>query len=124
MTKINASTVRMEEVEIFGIPALYTPYKVSRQTIHLGLYCYELQAGPEDWSQPHRLMDEADEGFFGTILAPVPVEGTGGEGKPVGPGDFVDDLKEGYYTPAEFEDKYLSPDYAPLRMEQIYGRAD
>ena len=124
MTKINASTVRMEEVEIFGIPALYTPYKVSRQTIHLGLYCYELQAGPEDWSQPHRLMDEADEGFFGTILAPVPVEGTEGNGKPIGPENFVDDLKEGYYTPAEFEDKYLSPDYDPLRMEQICGKAD
>ena len=42
MNIINASTVRMEEVEIFGIPALYTPYKVSRQTVHLGLYCYEL----------------------------------------------------------------------------------
>ena len=122
MTKINASTVRMEEVEIFGIPALYTPYKVSRQTIHLGLYCYELQAGPEDWSQPHRLMNEADEGFFGTILTPVPVEGTEGNGKPVEPGDFADDLQEGYYTPAEFEDKYLSPHYDPLRLEQIYGK--
>ena len=38
METINASITRMEEVEIFGIPALYTPYKVSRQTVHLGLY--------------------------------------------------------------------------------------
>ena len=56
MTKINANTVRMKEVEIFGIPALYTPCQVSRQTVHLGMYCYELQAGPEDWGQPRRLM--------------------------------------------------------------------
>ena len=83
-----------------------------------------MPAGPEDWSQPHHLMDEADEGFFGTILTPVPVEGTTGDGKPIGPGDFADDLQEGYYTPAEFEDKYLSPDYDPLRMEQIYGKTD
>ena len=76
MNIINASITKMEEIEIFGIPALYTPYKVSRQTVHLGMNCYELQAGPEDWSQPRRLMGE---------------------------------LGIGYYTPAEFEDKYLSP---------------
>ena len=46
METINASITRMEEVEIFGIPALYTPYKVSRQTVHLGLYQYELRTGP------------------------------------------------------------------------------
>ena len=45
MSIINASTTKMEEIEIVGIPALYTPYKVSRQTVHLGMYCYELQAG-------------------------------------------------------------------------------
>ena len=31
MEIINASITRMEEVEIFGIPALYTSYRVSRQ---------------------------------------------------------------------------------------------
>ena len=46
------------------------------------------------------------------------------ESKPVYQGDFVDDLQEGYYTPAEFEDKYLSPDYDPLRTAQIYGKAE
>lgn len=124
MNIINASTTRMEEVEIFGIPALYTPYKVSRQTVHLGMYCYELQADPEDWTQPRRLLFEAGDGFFGTILTPVPVEGAEGAGLAIGPEDFKDELGIGYYTPAEFEDKYLSPDYDPLRMEQIYGKTD
>ena len=43
---------RMKEIEIFGIPALYTPHKVSRQTIHLGMYCYELQAAPGTGASP------------------------------------------------------------------------
>ena len=124
MNVINASITKMEEIEIFGIPALYTPHKVSRQTIHLGMYCYELQAGPEDWGQPRRLMGEVNEGFFGTVLTPIPVEGTEGDGLIIGPGGFKDELGIGYYTPAEFEEKYLSPYYDPLRLEQIYGKED
>lgn len=72
MSIINASTTKMEEIEIVGIPALYTPYKVSRQTVHLGMYCYELQAGPEDWGQPRRLMDEAGRGLFRYRAHPRP----------------------------------------------------
>ena len=121
MEIINASITRMEEVEIFGIPALYTPWKVSRQTVHLGLYCYELRMDLKG-SPGIRVVDQADEGFFGTILTPVPVEGAAGEGRAVGPGDFQTDLEAGYYTPAEFEEKYLSPDYDP-RAER-YGKAD
>ena len=75
MNVINASITKMEEIEIFGITALYTPHKVSRQTIHRGMYCYELQAAPEDWRQPRRLMSEVDEGFYGTVLTTGPVEG-------------------------------------------------
>ena len=123
MEYINASITPMEEVEVFGIPALYTPYKVSRQTVHLGLYCYELQAGLED-GRPHCLMDRADAGFSGTVLTPVPVEGTSGGGRAVGPGDFRAGLGEGHYTPAQFEAKYLSPGMDPVRLEQIYGKAD
>ena len=124
MNVINASITKMEEIEIFGIPALYTPHKVSRQTVHLGMYCYELQAAPADWGQPRRLMNEVDEGFYGTVLTPVPVEGAEGEGLAIGPEDFKAELGIGNYTPAEFEDKYLSLHYDPLRLEQIYGKAD
>ena len=109
MEIINANITRMEEVEIFGIPALFTSCKVSRQTVHLGLYCYELWTDPAD-GRPSRLMDKAEAGFCGTVLTPVPVEGTGGQGRAIGPEDFQTGLREGHYTPAEFEEKYLSPD--------------
>ena len=123
MEIINASITRMEEVEIFGIPALYTSYRVSRQTVHLGLYCYELWTDLAD-GRPSRLMDKAEVGFCGTVLTPVPVEGTAGQGRAIGPEDFQTGLREGHYTPAEFEEKYLSPDMDPVRLEQIYGKAD
>ena len=113
MNVINASITKMEEIEIFGIPALYTPHKVSRQTVHLGMYCYELQAAPEDWGQPRRLMNEVDEGFYGTVLTPVPVEGAEGAGLVIGPEDFKAELGSGSYTPPGLGDKNLSARYEP-----------
>lgn len=112
MECINASITPMEEVEIFGIPALYTPYKVSRRTVHLGLYCYELQAGPAD-GQPHRLMDRADAGYSGTVLTPVPVEGTGGRGAAIGPGDFQPGLGRGPLYPGPVRGQVPVPRHGP-----------
>ena len=37
MDIINANLTRMPQVEILGIPALLTPHRVSRGTIHLAL---------------------------------------------------------------------------------------
>ncbi|MGM9639732.1 MAG: LPD28 domain-containing protein, partial [Faecousia sp.] len=31
----------MEQVFVLGFPALFTPHRVSRATVHLGLCCYE-----------------------------------------------------------------------------------
>lgn len=119
MTIINAAMTRMEEIEIFGMPALFTPYKVSRMTVHLGMYCYEIQAAIGQPTQPFALMDSADTGFYGTVLTPLPVELPEGK-RVIEPGDFFMDTGAGYYTPAEFEEKYLSPDYDPER----YGKID
>ena len=43
LEKINANLHRMPKVTVLGIPALITPHKISRDTIHLGLFCYELK---------------------------------------------------------------------------------
>ncbi len=123
MEYINASITPMVEIEIFGIPALYTPYKVSRQTVHLGLCLYELQAGPEDWEQPRRLFSEVEVGFHGTVLTLVPLE-ISEDGLYIGPEDITTVRDKKQYTPAEFEDKYLSPSYDTLRLERIYGKTN
>lgn len=71
MTMINAATTPMPEVEIFGCPALFTPHRVSRDTVHM-LFCYELCAQP---GQPITLTEHAgDREFCGTVLTLLPLE--------------------------------------------------
>ena len=38
------------------------------------------------------------------------------------PGELVMDTGAGYYTPAEFEEKYLSPDYGGGASAERYGK--
>ncbi len=44
MSIVNANMTPMRVCWIFGVPALFTPYRVSRQTVHFGLYQYDMQA--------------------------------------------------------------------------------
>ena len=46
MKTINAAITPMQEVRLFGEPALFTPERVSRDTVHLGLFPYELETEP------------------------------------------------------------------------------
>lgn len=121
--KINASRTRMEEVEIFGIPALFTPHRVSRTTVHLGIFCYEMQVSTAP-GEHFRLTDDAGEAFYATILTPFPVELPEDGGRVMEDGDFYSGIGAGFYTPAEFEEKYLSPDYDPPHRAERYGKAD
>lgn len=106
MNIINAAITPMREIEIFGCPALFTPHRVSRDTVHM-LFCYEMQLAAE--GQPFALVERArEERFFGTVLTPVPIE-IDGRHRPVCPGDFLSDPLASYYTPAIFEQKYMSP---------------
>lgn len=97
----------MEEVEIFTIPALFTLYKVDRESIYPGLHLYEIQARA---------------GY------PVPLDGVGGQrllrlhsyphpGGPDGerPGGTSCPETSSWMRrrngspPSEFEERYLSP---------------
>lgn len=110
MEIINANTTRMEEIEIFTIPALFTPHRVDRAALHPGLACYEVRVRAGAPRRMFSLTAQAPDGdFYGTVLTPVPVELPENGEKPIGPGDFLTGTGAGYYTPAEFEDKYLSP---------------
>lgn len=44
MSIVNANMTTMRVCRIFGVPALFTPHRVSRQTVHFGLYQYDMQA--------------------------------------------------------------------------------
>ena len=119
MDMINAATTPMLEVEIFGCPALFTPHRVSRDTVHM-LFCYELCAQP---GQPFTLTEHAqDREFCGTILTLLPMELPEGR-KPLGPGNYAEPAEAAHYNPAAFESKYMEPqpDSAERFGKAMYG---
>ena len=120
--KRNDGQERMREIEIFGIPALFTPHRVPHDAVYPGLFRYELLAEPEAPASPRQLTQDAGEKFLGTVLSPVKIHLTADGQREIEPGDLFLDMEAGSYTPDEFEEKYLSPDYAP--QAERYGKAD
>lgn len=113
---------RMREIEIFGIPALFSPNRISDDETYPGLHRYELMSSPTFPDSPRHLTADAGEKFLGTVLSPVLIHLTPDGQREIEPGDLFLDIEAGDYTPAEFEQKYLSPDYDP-RAER-YGKTD
>ncbi len=105
MKRINASTASMIEVEIFTVPALFTPRRVDRATIPPGLTCYEIR------KDPFCVAEQVKKNFYGTLLAPVPLDIPPEGERKIWRGDFIADLTWGSHTAAQFEEKYLSPHY-------------
>ncbi|MBQ9721395.1 MAG: hypothetical protein IJV64_12000 [Oscillospiraceae bacterium] len=95
----NTTQTPMREIEIFGIPALFTERAIPDSEQYPGLHYYELISG------------EDNETLLGTVVTPIPVDITNESGRAV----YDDDLDMGdeviMLTPDEFEEKYLSPNY-------------
>lgn len=113
-------TARMKEIEIFGIPALFTGRKIAHNAVYPGMFRYELESSGETPGSPRRLTDAATDGFLGTVLTPIPIPMSNGQ-REIEPGDLFLDIEAGSYTPEEFERKYLSPSRA---NGERYGKAD
>ena len=98
---------RMREIELFGVPALFTENQIPPDGIYPGMSLYELQG---------------DDGrFMGSVLTPVPIPVLENGPRQLEPGDLVMDTGAGYYTPSEFEEKYLCPE---LDGMDRYGKED
>ena len=105
MYLVNANTERLEEVEILTVPGLFTTRRVD----------------PDDWSQPGLLGLHITVEHFGTVLTASPLPLPSGGYLDLAPGDFVQGQGAERLTAAEFEAKYLDPDYQPppaVRPEQ------
>lgn len=111
MENMNNAPERMREIEVFGIPALFTRDRIAPEDVYPGMFRYEVEGGD----------DPAADSFLGTVLTPVPIPMANGS-RDVEPGDVVLDTEAGYYTPAEFEEKYLFPDYD--QHGERYGKSD
>lgn len=116
---------RMKEIEIFGVPALFTDKAIPPEAVYPGMNRYELLAGDGNPERPRYASTQPGVKFLGTVLTPVPIflypSDTQRE---IGPGDLILDIGAGSYTPAEFEEKYLSPDYNEDTQRERYGKDD
>ena len=113
MYPVNASTERLEEVEVLTVPGLFTTQRVDRSTLPPWMYLYEMQTDPDDWSQPCLLGRHITVDHFGTVLTASPLPLPPGGYLDLAPGDFVQGQGAERLTAAEFEAKYLDPDYQP-----------
>lgn len=104
MKKINANLYRMTQVTVLGIPALITPHKISRDTIHLGLFCYELKGEGNALAYPMIIADEVpDEECVGSLITVAPMLMERVHQLKLLPGDIMESDDTSLYTPAEFE---------------------
>lgn len=104
----------MKEIEVFGVPALFTSKAVPPESVYPGMFRYELQTG--DGQRPHCLSAKPGGKFLGTVFSPIPISMDGK--REIGPVDLILDTGAGYFTPSEFEEKYLCPDDGPhVRQE-------
>ena len=74
MSIVNANMTPMRVCWIFGVPALFTPYRVSRQTVHFGLYQYDMQALLDSPNEVFVLAEQAEDLFYGTVLTTQKIE--------------------------------------------------
>ena len=108
MNKINANLHRLPHVTVLGIPALITPHKVSRNTVHLGVYCYELKSKSGALEYPMIIAEEVpDDECIGTLLTLAPMLMERVHELILLPGDIEDMEDSMRYTPAEFERMYF-----------------
>ena len=103
MSIINANIAPMRVCWIFGVPALFTPYRVSRQTVHFGLYQYDMQALLDSPNEVFVLADHAEDFFYGTILTAQEID-LPRRSRIVPDGAFT--METRYCRPAEFEQEY------------------
>ena len=108
MENPNTTQERMREIEIFGVPALFTKNQIPPDAIYPGMSLYELQG--------------RDGQYMGSVLTPVPIPVLADGPRDLKPGELVMDTGAGYYTPSEFEEKYLSPDYGGGASAERYGK--
>ena len=74
---VNPLTDSMQHAKLFGKPVLFTNWLIQRDTVPLGLYCYDLQGTQKNPSAKAVLADQAGHFHTGTILSPVPLKQAG-----------------------------------------------
>lgn len=101
----------LREIEIFGIPALFTDQEIPPDEQHPDMHYYEL------------ISADNRAALLGTVLTVIPMEIPASGERYVYSNDLVLDTKGELLTPEEFLTKYLSPVSGP-DLDERYGKED
>ena len=72
--RFNAMSERYEQVEVCGVPAMFTSSRIARETIPQGMYMYEVRHADENWGEPCELAKGIMVNHYGTIITNRPIE--------------------------------------------------
>ena len=110
MERITGQTP-LREIEIFGIPALFTEQEIPPDEQSPDMHYYELVSA------------DGSAALLGTVLTVIPVEVPEGGERDVYDSDLMLDTEGELLTPEEFAEKYLSPVSGP-DLDERYGKED
>ena len=85
---VDIRKTRFEAVEICGVPGLFTVERVRRSELPNGIYAYDMQTSPEDWSQPCLLACHITVEHYGTVLTGQRIDLPENGYRDLAPGDF------------------------------------
>lgn len=110
MEKVTGQTP-LREIEIFGIPALFTDRDIPLNEQIPDMHYYELVSA------------DGRAALLGTVLTVIPVEIPEDGERDVYDNDLMLDTGGGFLTPEEFAEKYFSPVSGP-NLDERYGKED
>lgn len=70
----NAKEMIYEEISIFGVPALFSDWRIDRASVPIGMKMYEVRHADDDWGSPCQLARGILVNFYGTLLTTETIE--------------------------------------------------
>ena len=107
-----ADTIIYDEVVLFGIPALFTDWRIDRNSVPEGLHLYEIRHTDEDWGHPCQLARGILVNFYGSLLTAAPISIPDSGYLDFREDDFINVISNCGVTTKEFQAKHRGGSYA------------
>lgn len=71
--RLDARTEKYETIEFFGIPMLFSNFRLDRSTVPKGMHLYEVRHSDYEDADPVEIRDYVLVNFWGTLLSRKPL---------------------------------------------------
>ena len=88
MERKDATRLTYDEIQMFGMPALFTDWRIIRDTVPKGMTLYELRHEDENWGKPCQVAKRIVVNYYGSILTSLPIQLNPDGGRDINRGDF------------------------------------